>query len=693
MTTADGRAFDHVVIIMFENEYRGYVHRNPYMRSLAGQGIDMATSFGVMHPSNPNYTASMAGSICNVTRDPTYYALMPGSLPVNPPPLLDQTPIVDRLREHGLDWRGYMETYTPPDYPPTTELIMMLEDSAVLTVSVAPQAGTPTTATSTRPRGGDLPRDVSISLSAPSTVAAGQDLSLTVTVVNLHGFAFNVVVDVATPSPLTLVSIDGQPVQAFPPAPSLYPGQRVTYQAVYSTPATFTGAVTFTGTVSAVNQPETAERTILDSPPYMNAHNPFVQFRSVRENRDQWERIGTVYDFLRDVIDGTLPEYSWITPNMWSNGHWITGTYDEADERGDILVDQLARWLKTFFDVLRFPGPESRLPGRTLVVVTFDEADYDVSWETLEAYAGTYDGPNQIYTVLLGDGIAPRRIDGEGFNHYSLLRTIERNFGLDTLGANDADANWFQFLWHREFDWGPVSATPVTHADFAAAAGLADVLYVVAGEAQGASLFTFSDTAWSAASAVPVPADTTAVALAACGEQLVLVCRAGRTLSALGYTSGAGWSAAQAIVEDAGDFALTAYLDYGDQTPKLMLAWRTSADNIQSRTYADGAWAGVVAVGHQTDGDLALAALGASLYLVHKAAGSNEMQVVSYNTAPFNVVTSAGDSNTTQHQGRRASSPSPISDSRRAARRRATPNRSCVRIRAWRRSRPRRWTA
>ena len=197
MTTADGRAFDHVVIIMFENEYRGYVHRHPYMRSLAAQGIDMATYFGVMHPSNTNYTASMAGSICNVTRDPTYYALMPGSLPVTPPPLLDQTPIVDRLRQKGLDWRGYMETYTPTDYPPTTELIMMLEDSAVLTVSIAPPAGHPTTATSTRPSSGDLPRDLSISLSAPSTVAAGQNLPLTVTVVNLHGFAFNVVVDVA----------------------------------------------------------------------------------------------------------------------------------------------------------------------------------------------------------------------------------------------------------------------------------------------------------------------------------------------------------------------------------------------------------------------------------------------------------------------------------------------------------------
>src|SRR5262249_33550822 len=218
---------------------------------------------------------------------------------------------------------------------------------------------------------------------------------------------------------------------------------------------------------------------------------------------------GTLYDFLRDAVDGTLPEYAWITPNMWSNGHWIEGTYDEPHERGDVLVHQLARWLERFFAALRFPGPRSALPPRTLVVVTFDEADYNVSWETLEEYDKTYDGPNQIYTVLLGDVVTPGRVDGEGFNHYSLLRTIERNFGLGSPGANEADANWFQFLWNRHFGWGPVATTPVAHADFVAAAGLADVLHVVAGDARGASLLTFADGTWGAATPVPLPVGTT----------------------------------------------------------------------------------------------------------------------------------------------------------------------------------------
>jgi hypothetical protein len=76
-----GRAFDHVLIIMFENMYRGYVLGNPYMRRLARQGIQLGNYFGVMHRWQTNYIASIAGELCNVTGD-------------DRPPLLGQRTIV-----------------------------------------------------------------------------------------------------------------------------------------------------------------------------------------------------------------------------------------------------------------------------------------------------------------------------------------------------------------------------------------------------------------------------------------------------------------------------------------------------------------------------------------------------------------------------------------------------------------------
>jgi hypothetical protein len=90
------RAFDHILIIMFENQYRGYVLGNPYMRRLARQGIQLGNYFGVMHPSQTNYIASVAGALCNVTSDD------------RPPPLAERT-IVDLLEEAPgrLRWKAY----------------------------------------------------------------------------------------------------------------------------------------------------------------------------------------------------------------------------------------------------------------------------------------------------------------------------------------------------------------------------------------------------------------------------------------------------------------------------------------------------------------------------------------------------------------------------------------------------------
>src|SRR5208283_5504522 len=104
------RAFDRVLVIMFENQYRGYVLGNPYMRRLARQGIQLGNYFGVMHPSQTNYIASIAGELCNVTSD-------------DRPPLLDQRTIVNLIEEAPgrLRWKAYMESYVPNQAPWTQE--------------------------------------------------------------------------------------------------------------------------------------------------------------------------------------------------------------------------------------------------------------------------------------------------------------------------------------------------------------------------------------------------------------------------------------------------------------------------------------------------------------------------------------------------------------------------------------------
>jgi len=488
-----GRAFDHVLIIMFENQYRGYVLSNPYMRRLARQGIQLGSYFGVMHPSQTNYIASIAGALCNVTSDER-------------PELISERTIVDLLEEAPgrLRWKGYMESYVP---------------------------------------------------------------------------------------------------EATPWAPDFLPK---------------------------------------DALPYFIKHNPFSSFSSIVRSKKRWRCIENEAALFADLLNGEFPEYAWFTPNIWNDGHWIDGTRDDHSPRAPVLVDQSARWLERFFARLRFPGPHSHLPPRTLVVVTFDESDFDEDYRP--DLGSTYDGPNQIYTLLLSDSIEPG-FEEEGYNHYSLLRTIEVNFGLDHLHKNDAGANWFQFLWGRRFEWSAPQATPFEGFDGpVAAAGFAGALFVACAVADGTIRLRTRSAEhgrWSAEETLAIDG-AGGIAMASTFSELVLVARSGSGhLGCLKYDLQHGWSAGASPAKDpVAAFALASFA----HEQRIMLAFRDESGAVTSRVRGTkdlpDAWGDEVPVpAAHTDGAMVLSSLGESLYLIVKASGAQSMNVVSYNTAPFNVVT------------------------------------------------------
>lgn len=529
-------AFERVLIIVFENQYRTYVMRNPFMRALAAKGIDMAGYFGVMHPSSGNYVATVAGELCNVSDDP-----IPDVSQA--PPTLKQNSIVDLLESanfRGPDWRGYMQSYIPMTWRPGITLA-----------------------------------DYPLSFPMPS---------------------------VATPlwKPL-------------------------------------------------------AKYTVQPYAPYMYWHNPFCRFQNIVGNRKRWEKVSDEAAFWRDLTKGELPRYAWFTPNMWNDGHYLSDSGAEPKlGRAPGLVNQLADWLKGFFDDLDFPGPNSLLPPGTLVVVTFDEADYESDFTgpppDPSHVSDSYDGPNQIYTVLLGDMISPG-VETEGYNHYSLLRTIEENFELGNLGKNDADANYFQFLWGRRFAWQAPNEAPVAAMPgLVSAAGFLGYLYVGYVDADGTVAYrgTIDGLDWGEAGAVPGAArDVTALRLAASGSSLFFLQQTARGLETVVYNGFEGWlEPGPPIAPDAqGAFAVTGYVDHGDQTDKLMLAYKTQNGAIRTMIHDGRSWSAPTDVGRTTTGDLALAVIGASLYLIYQ--DGEEMLAVSRNTADYNVLTTNPPANAT----------------------------------------------
>lgn len=164
---------------------------------------------------------------------------------------------------------------------------------------------------------------------------------------------------------------------------------------------------------------------------YFRKHNPFVSYNNVRENPDRLAKIVNADEFYCDFTAGKLPQFCWYTPNILNDGHTPPSVQD------------LANWLRSFWSDLQSERKQfDQLMNESLVVITFDES--------------VPHADNHIYTTLLGKGVKAGSTQSERYNHYSLLRTVEENFNLGTLGRFDATANWFTFLWGLPpvpFDW------------------------------------------------------------------------------------------------------------------------------------------------------------------------------------------------------------------------------------------------
>ena len=380
--------------------------------------------------------------------------------------------------------------------------------------------------------------------------------------------------------------------------------------------------------------PWTPTLTPEDDYPYVIKHNPFSSFTKIVRDESRWQRIVDETQFFKDVLNDQLPNYCWFTPDMWNDGHYLDGTEEEPEDRAPALVDQLALWLEDFFGALRFPGPDSLIPSGTLVVVTFDESDFLKKFSEGKKY--TYDGPNQIYTVLLGDMIEPG-VQSEAYNHYNLLKTIEVNFGLGDLGKNDAAATPLHFLWGREFDWGPPADTPIATYQYAAAANLGGILHVVVRTREGLLAHTtFDGDSWGQPRGFGV-SSVGPISLANRADELVLVYEGSSgELWSVCYDLQNGWRLFPTAL---GRGHASAMCRFGDGA-ELMAVWVDSEGAIQSRRHgADGWETESVATGHETSGALTIGAIGPSLFLVFQDPESDGLLAVTYNTADYNVTT------------------------------------------------------
>ena len=167
---------------------------------------------------------------------------------------------------------------------------------------------------------------------------------------------------------------------------------------------------------------------------YARKHVPFLSFARVQKTsydnivsvhtNDPHNRFVTdVADFRNDPQKHPLPRYMFYSPNLDDDGHdpvLLPGTG----------LRKASTWLNNF---LSDSIPLDEQMKGTLVIVTFDESEF-------------FEKTNRIYTVFLGDMVKPGEVT-KTYTHYSVLRTIEDNFGLLPLNSGDGNAEPITEVW------------------------------------------------------------------------------------------------------------------------------------------------------------------------------------------------------------------------------------------------------
>lgn len=144
---------------------------------------------------------------------------------------------------------------------------------------------------------------------------------------------------------------------------------------------------------------------------YNPHYNPFVYSDTVRTSSAASANVVGFSALHRDLARGSLPRFSWIAPSVKNDGH--NGSLQRSDRYASRLVPR----------VLRALGP------RGVLYLTWDEG----ARKDTRGVHGT-SGGGRIALIAAGGAARKGTTTATPANHYALLRTIEANFGLATLG-------------------------------------------------------------------------------------------------------------------------------------------------------------------------------------------------------------------------------------------------------------------
>jgi acid phosphatase len=164
-----------------------------------------------------------------------------------------------------------------------------------------------------------------------------------------------------------------------------------------------------------------------DTALYYKRHSPFNMITKWRGTPLCESLIGTYDDFAADVANNNLPNYFWIIPNDLHNTH-SADTFVDANPWTAV---EGPKWLA------------AAKQADALFINTWDESRCDN-----DKYPCDSGKINQLVATIMWGPMVPKgQNTTKRWDHYSVARTVEDNWGLTPLNSTgDGNATAFDFL-------------------------------------------------------------------------------------------------------------------------------------------------------------------------------------------------------------------------------------------------------
>jgi hypothetical protein len=145
-----------------------------------------------------------------------------------------------------------------------------------------------------------------------------------------------------------------------------------------------------------------------DTKRYAVHHNPFMYFPSVASNIVRCQNVVPFTQYRKDITNNDLPRFVWITPDLCNDGH-------------DCGVYTMNKFLHN-----NVPKLLEHLGDNGVLFLVWDEGTTDDGCCRLAS-------GGHVVMIAAGPGAMQATTSDVGYDHYSILRTIESSWGLGLM--------------------------------------------------------------------------------------------------------------------------------------------------------------------------------------------------------------------------------------------------------------------